>query len=84
MLGRMQDYVCIEWRLVGIINPGEAFDLTGAGFGIEAFGVAPFSNGKRRMHMYFNERNAGRHVARSHAVTIGRIWADHANNGNDA
>ena len=84
MLGGMQDYFGAERCLVGIINAGEAFDLPRAGFGIEAFRVAAFGNGKWRMHMHFNEWNAGGQVAGAHAVAIGAIRADHAHNGNDA
>ena len=84
MLGGMQDYFGAKRRLVGIINAGEAFDLTSAGLRIKTLGVPPFSNGKRRMHMHFNEWNTSGQVARAHAVAIGAVRADHANNGNDA
>ena len=84
MLGGMQDYFGAERRLVGIINAGEALDLSRAGLGIETLGVAAFGNGKRRMDMHFNEWNVGGKVTRAHPVAIGSVRADHANNGNDA
>ena len=84
MLGGMQDYFCVEWCLVGIINAGEALDLSSAGLGIETLGVAAFGNGKRRINVHFNEWNAGGQMARAHAVAIGSVRADHANNGNNA
>ena len=84
MLGGVQYYFCAERRLVGIINAGEALDLPSPGFGIETLRVTAFSNGKRRMNMHFNEWNASGQVARAHAVAIGSVRADHANNGYDA
>jgi hypothetical protein len=36
------------------------------------------------MRMHFNEWNAGSQVTRAHAVAIGSVRADHANNRNDA
>ena len=84
MLGGMQYYFGAERRLVGIINAGEALDLPRAGLGIETLGVAAFGNGKRRINMHFNEWNARCQVTRAHAVAIGSVRADHANNGYDA
>ena len=84
MLGGRQYYFCAERRLVGIIDSGEALDFSSAGLGIETLWVPAFSNGKRRMNMHFNEWNASGEVARAHAVAIGSVWADHANNGYDA
>src|SRR5262249_15181977 len=34
----------IEWGLVGVINAGEALDLSGAGLGVEALDVALFAD----------------------------------------
>ncbi len=76
--------LCILGRFVGIVDPGEAFDLTGTGLLVQALGIAFLSHVKRRIDVDFRKRQAGIVLLRGHELTISSIRTDKAGDGKNA
>src|SRR5262245_62365551 len=57
--GRLQHEVGGEWRLVGVVDAGEALQLAGPGLGVEALGVTVLALLDRRVDEHLDEAEAG-------------------------
>src|SRR5713226_617420 len=81
LVGRQLD-VRPEGRFVRRGNPGEFLDLVGAGFRVQAFGVALLADFDRRVHIDFDE--FARRYHRAHQVAVRAVGRNERGDDDDA